>query len=145
MTIELSDRRSRIYTYIVNHKRTNDGLSPSIREISDALGLSLSITYGHLIALQRLGLISLLGNKERGIKIPGGVWMPPLEGDDDSKYVQTLQFQAKVIEDQSKEIDRLRSALEAYADISNWIISTDTWKGEGRARAIAQEALKDQQ
>lgn len=64
-----------IYRYIVRYKAANDGLSPSVREMVRALGLSsTSVVIYHLDRLEKAGRIIRAGRYEAGIKIPGGEW-----------------------------------------------------------------------
>lgn len=45
------------------------GYAPSLREIGEALGTNLSITSGHVRALERTGKIKVTPNISRGIVI----------------------------------------------------------------------------
>ena len=79
--IDLDPVQERIYQFIVRYKRLNDGLSPTVREIADGLGMgSTSIQY-QLVNLERTGLIRRVGFRSRGIKLIGGKYVPPaMEG-----------------------------------------------------------------
>lgn len=79
--VNLDPVQDRIYKFIVRYKRVNDGLSPTVREIADGLGMgSTSIQY-QLVNLERTGLIRRVGYRSRGIKLIGGHYIPPaMEG-----------------------------------------------------------------
>ena len=63
--------REKIYNFIVNFM-TENGYSPSIREIGDAVGLSsTSSVFNHLMNLQDEGLIKMQNRKSRTISLVG--------------------------------------------------------------------------
>lgn len=61
-----------------------------------------------------------------------------------TKYIETLNWLPKTAKEQ--EIERLKAALEQYADPDNWIYDMETsdilWIGDGNGPNIAREALK---
>jgi len=62
----------RILAHIIEHKRANDGLSPSYRSIRRTLDLgSTNIVLRNIVALEEQGLIT---RHERGIIVNGGRW-----------------------------------------------------------------------
>ena len=62
---------------LIAHKLANDGNSPSLRQISDAVGMSSdnAIRY-HLDKLESVGIIRRIG-RERQIIVLGATWTPP--------------------------------------------------------------------
>lgn len=66
-----------MFEFICEYKKSNDGCSPTIREIMSACGHpSSSTVWVHLYKLERQGLIELpkaLG-VARSIRVVGGVW-----------------------------------------------------------------------
>ena len=63
--------REKIYNFIVNFM-TENGYSPSIREIGDTIGLSsTSSVFNHLMNLQDDGLIKMQNGKSRTISLVG--------------------------------------------------------------------------
>lgn len=76
-----------VYRYILGFKEEHCGDSPTRREISDKLDVSLSVIHHHLVVLERHGLITRAGGRDaRRIGIPGAVWTPPqLERKDGGK------------------------------------------------------------
>lgn len=68
-----------VYAYICRYKRRHDGLSPTLREIGDACGISsTSVVNYQLHKLHRAGRIRFHGDgKMRGIIVPGGRWTGP--------------------------------------------------------------------
>lgn len=73
----LTDRQVAVYQFIVQHLRDNYGVSPSIREIGNACGISsTSVVVYNLTRLQQHGLISRpltgqKGRKSRSISLTG--------------------------------------------------------------------------
>ena len=66
-------RLKRIYQFIVEFKKQNDGLSPSMREIGQQLGVeSTSLVSYYLKELEREGMIVLNPFNARGIRAVGG-------------------------------------------------------------------------
>ena len=63
--------REKIYNFIVNFM-TENGYSPNIREIGDAVGLSsTSSVFNQLMNLQDEGLIKMQNGKSRTISLVG--------------------------------------------------------------------------
>ena len=75
-----------LYRYICRYKRLHDGLSPTIREIGDACGISsTSVVNYNLQKLAKAGLIKRYGGgKTRGIVVVGGEWKGPKEQSHDA-------------------------------------------------------------
>ena len=61
-----------VLDFIIEYKRANDGLSPSMREIMAKGVSSTSVVAWHLKKLELAGKISC--NGVRGIKVKGGSW-----------------------------------------------------------------------
>ena len=80
------DRPQEIYDFIIDYKIANDGLSPSIREIATACNISSTsiVDYhiGKLVDAGKIEMRSGIGKKVRGIKVVGGLWIPPERKDD---------------------------------------------------------------
>lgn len=74
----LSPKRSAILTFI--HDRiAQQGQSPSLAEISEAFGFaSRSVARKHIIALTELGLIEVMPNQARGIRLVQSTPRPEL-------------------------------------------------------------------
>jgi SOS-response transcriptional repressor LexA len=65
-----------IFQAIITHKQTNDGNSPTIRQLMDATGItSTSVVAYHLRKLETSGLISRNPFDSRAINVPGGKWV----------------------------------------------------------------------
>jgi hypothetical protein len=65
--------KANMLKYIIQFKRENDGLSPTIRSIQEACNLSsTSLVFRHLVALERDGQIER--RKNIGIVVIGGQW-----------------------------------------------------------------------
>ena len=78
MSFAFTPIRKKIYEYIVRFKRQNNGNSPSIRQIADAFGLSVSIVHDHLGRLEAIGLIKRGPKGEsRMINVVGAKWTEP--------------------------------------------------------------------
>jgi DNA-binding transcriptional regulator YhcF (GntR family) len=64
--------RTSILNYIVEHKKANDGLSPSRRSIQQDLDVaSVNTVHNHIVALEQQGVIKRHG---RGIIVHAGRW-----------------------------------------------------------------------
>lgn len=67
--------RERIFNYIVIYKRSQDGLSPTLREICKACNISSTSVASHYIKLlEKTGRIKRL-NASRGFAVIGGKWI----------------------------------------------------------------------
>jgi DNA-binding MarR family transcriptional regulator len=76
----ITQRQSDTYRAILNYKRTHDGCSPTLRELSKMLGLStFSSLYMHLKGLAEAGLIVYHFPAARSIQVNGATWTPPPE------------------------------------------------------------------
>lgn len=70
----------RVYAFIVDYKKANDGNSPSYRDIQEVVGVTLSTVKYILEKLADEGRIIILGKgKSRMIAIPGAEWKSPAE------------------------------------------------------------------
>ena len=70
------DRPDQVYRFIIEHKKANDGNSPSQQVVADALGVNSRTMVGYyLTKLEREGLIERMGPK--AIRVVGGRWLPP--------------------------------------------------------------------
>ncbi len=70
----LTDTQQRYLNFIVDYKAENDGLSPTVREIADGVGVVSSSTVFYMLAkLEELGVIRYHG-RSRGIIVVGGCW-----------------------------------------------------------------------
>ncbi len=68
-------RHLEILNYIIEFKRKNNGLSPTMREMAEAFHTSTSAINYYLSRLEALGAIEFYGNsKARSIMIPGSEW-----------------------------------------------------------------------
>lgn len=66
----LKDKEIEVFNYIKS--RLSDGLSPSVREIMDAMGFrSTSTAHRYIEALVAEGLIEKTGNLNRTLRLPG--------------------------------------------------------------------------
>jgi SOS-response transcriptional repressor LexA len=64
-----------IYNFIVEFKKANDGNSPSLRNICDALGInSTSLVQNRLFELEEEGKIVCNATIPRFINVVGGKW-----------------------------------------------------------------------
>lgn len=64
-----------IFDYIVDFKRQNDGIPPTMRQIGQFAGIdSTSHVSWYLHRLERDGKIELIKNGARGIIVRGGMW-----------------------------------------------------------------------
>jgi SOS-response transcriptional repressor LexA len=70
------ERSESILRYVIDYKREHDGISPTIREIQEATGISSSsLVKFYLDGLQKRGAIQYIGdNLSRGIMVTGGEW-----------------------------------------------------------------------
>lgn len=70
-----------VYDYIVQFKSEHDGISPTYREIMDAVdGIgSISVVDYHLTKLEDDGLIKRLERKQGHIMVTGAHWIAPGE------------------------------------------------------------------
>ncbi len=69
------EKREKILAYIIDFKQKNDGLSPTVRDITKNCEFSsTSVTDYHLDKMVVDGKIK---RQRRGIMIPGGSWTPP--------------------------------------------------------------------
>lgn len=69
-----------LYRYLMRYKQERAGESPSMRDMSRAVGMSLSVVHHHLGMLARDGRIQLIktpGGTTRHIAIPGERWIAP--------------------------------------------------------------------
>ncbi|HEX8592982.1 MAG TPA: transcriptional repressor LexA [Pseudomonas sp.] len=74
----LSPRRSAILTFI-RDRIAQQGQSPSLAEISEAFGYaSRSVARKHILALTEAGLIEVIPNQARGIRLSQAVARPEL-------------------------------------------------------------------
>lgn len=65
------ENRKNVYDFIVKFI-TNNGYSPSMREIGDGVGLKSTATvYNHLLILEKLGMIHMEQGKTRTISLVG--------------------------------------------------------------------------
>lgn len=71
----VGERVDTLYDYIVQYKSENDGIAPSIKEMSAYLNVSsTSLTDYYLKKLAGAGRIVIVKNRRRHISIPGGRW-----------------------------------------------------------------------
>lgn len=69
--LEEKTTQQKIYDFLVKFI-TNNGYSPSVREIREAVGLkSTSSVYNHLIMLKMIGKIDIKENTSRAIRLIG--------------------------------------------------------------------------
>ena len=72
---QMVERAEAILQFVIAYKQEHDGISPTIREISDALGLnSTSLVKFYLERLEEGGKIQMVANSSRGIMVTGGAW-----------------------------------------------------------------------
>lgn len=68
-----NSRRKNVFEFIVAYKKSNDGLSPTVREICRGVGItSTSVAAYYLAQLVDDGKIELINQFSRGIKVTGG-------------------------------------------------------------------------
>lgn len=107
------DRRA-VLSYIIAHKRLNDGLSPSLREICRACNIPSTSTAAYILAdLELAGEISLASGK-KGIKVAGGKWSAGA-GEQPSETEHLI----KLVADLRDEL--LKAAPTLYANIGELI------------------------
>jgi repressor LexA len=76
--IQLHPTTARVYRFIIRYKRESGGVSPSVREIAQGVGLASTSTVSlHLAQLEASGRIVTDSDKARHISIPGEVWYLP--------------------------------------------------------------------
>jgi SOS-response transcriptional repressor LexA len=74
----MSDQRNLVFQFIVRFKAENDGVSPSMREIEEACGLSsLSHVNYYLQRLVRMKKIEIRYGA-RNIRVVGAEWAAPV-------------------------------------------------------------------
>jgi len=67
--------RQKIFDFIVEYKRGHDGNSPSLRDISDAVGIVKSTIWIHLRTMEKENKIRLgKVGQSRYIEVVGAVW-----------------------------------------------------------------------
>ncbi|GAB4420294.1 MAG: hypothetical protein Kow00106_16800 [Anaerolineae bacterium] len=71
--------RELVFRFIVDYKRRHDGLSPSVGDIASGCALHPSTVKYHLLKLENLGRIRLVGR--RAIEVIGGAWDWPADDD----------------------------------------------------------------
>lgn len=75
---QMEERLDKLYKFIVEHKVNNDGNSPTLREMCEAMGMnSTSLLSYYLDALEKRGKIERGQNDTRSIRVVGGKWHPP--------------------------------------------------------------------
>lgn len=86
-------RLSDLFGYIVAYKRRHDGLSPTLREMQDALGYSsASVVRTDVESLIMEGRLRTLGrSRSRGIMVVGGHWEMAQEAQEMPKGNATTQ------------------------------------------------------
>lgn len=74
-----TQRRDQLYKFIVEYKTKNDGNSPTLAEMQGAGYSSKSAVHHALRVLERIGLIRLVKEGDRGsqIHLVGGEYIPP--------------------------------------------------------------------
>lgn len=73
--ITLTDVDIEVFGFIVSHKKTHNGNSPSLRDIvENTRSASTSTAYKSIRKLELGGYLKLDNNKARNITIRGGVW-----------------------------------------------------------------------
>lgn len=80
---ELPELSVTTYQFIVQYKLENDGNTPSLRDIADAIGVASSSTAWRIVQdLEKAGLVERVG-KGNGqfVKIVGARWLPPEGGE----------------------------------------------------------------
>lgn len=70
--------REKVFDYICDYKKENDGNSPTVREIKRGCGLSSeSVVSYHLDILQCEGKIRRWPHTWRRVEVVGGKWVGP--------------------------------------------------------------------
>lgn len=73
---EREHRIARLYAFICEYKRIYTGVSPSYKEMSEALGgTSSSCISFYLRKLEERGEISMQAGRPRTIEVVGGEWI----------------------------------------------------------------------
>lgn len=129
MKKEAEDSKERVYEFLVKFFSEN-GFAPSFREISIGTGIkSISTIHEKLFLLDRIGLIKIMGNSPRAIKLVGYNYTK--EGNDMKDIKESNQIRNKifnnVIADLKKEvpllsqteIQRIRDAF--YSGTENYL------------------------
>lgn len=102
---KLNNTEQALLDFIVEYKRSNDGNSPSTREIADSLGYSSTSTaHIHLGRLADKGWISLGSNKKRQIQVVGGIWMMGYEMLDLIKQMSEVEQASELYKGKSRFI-----------------------------------------
>ena len=74
-------KAQQVYEFIVQYKEQNDGLSPTVDDITETCGFSSkSITYHHLRMLCKAGLLTAVTSgrgRVRGWRVTGATWRAP--------------------------------------------------------------------
>lgn len=68
----MNETSKAILDYIIEHKHSSDGNSPSIRTIGQSIGLPKSTVKYNLMKLETEGHISMVDGK---IIVQGGLWL----------------------------------------------------------------------
>lgn len=69
--------KKRVYRFILEYKQDNDGIAPTLAEISEHVGTSSSNAYLVLWSLEQDGLVYVGRSAQRDIRVKGGRWIPP--------------------------------------------------------------------
>lgn len=76
----ITKRQAEMLQVIIDHKRTYDGCSPSVRQLSGYLSLATtSATYALLRSLVAAGRITMQLGETRSIQVVGAHWTAPLD------------------------------------------------------------------
>jgi len=67
---------TKLLEFIIDYKKANDGIPPSVREMCAFLERGLPSVHARLKKLEEAGAIER-GEGARSIRIPGGQWLPP--------------------------------------------------------------------
>lgn len=71
-------RRQGVFAFICTYKVDHDGVSPSVRDIQEACGISsTSVVNWYLLALVKESLITVQYRQARTIQVVGGHWSRP--------------------------------------------------------------------
>jgi SOS-response transcriptional repressor LexA len=68
-----------VFLFIVSYKKRHDGISPTVREISDECNIPSTSHVNRILSkLQDAGRIEMAtGGKSRAIQVVGARWIPP--------------------------------------------------------------------
>lgn len=78
---QFTERLEKLYGFIVDYKRQNDGIAPSIVEMGEHLGIrSTSLVGYYLRRLVADGRIVMEKKRSRHISVPGGCWSMASDG-----------------------------------------------------------------